>query len=36
LATEDQEDAVREPVGEIHGNVAFEDVWSSTIPACRC
>jgi subfamily B ATP-binding cassette protein MsbA len=27
LATEDQEDAVREPVGEIRGNVAFEDVW---------
>ena len=27
LATEDQEDSVREPVGEIHGNVAFEDVW---------
>ena len=27
LATEDQEDAVRELVGEIHGNVAFEEVW---------
>jgi ABC-type multidrug transport system fused ATPase/permease subunit len=27
LATEDQEDAVRAPVGEIRGEVAFEDVW---------
>jgi ATP-binding cassette, subfamily B, putative efflux pump len=27
LATEDQEDAVREPVGRIRGDVAFEDVW---------
>ncbi len=27
LATEDQEDAVREPVGDIEGNVAFDKVW---------
>jgi ABC-type multidrug transport system fused ATPase/permease subunit len=27
LATEDQEDAVREPVGDIRGDVAFDKVW---------
>jgi subfamily B ATP-binding cassette protein MsbA len=27
LATEDQEDASRTPVGDIRGDVAFEDVW---------
>ena len=27
LATEDQEDAVRAPVGEVRGAVTFEDVW---------
>ena len=27
LATEDQEDAVRVPVGDIRGDVAFDDVW---------
>jgi len=27
LATEDQEDARRTPVGDIRGDVAFEDVW---------
>ena len=27
LATEDQEDATRVPVGDIRGDVAFEDVW---------
>ncbi len=27
LATEDQEDAVREPVGDIRGDVAFDSVW---------
>ncbi len=27
LATEDQEDAVREPVGDIRGDVAFDTVW---------
>jgi subfamily B ATP-binding cassette protein MsbA len=27
MATEDQEDAIREPVGRIRGDVTFEDVW---------
>jgi len=27
LATEDQEDASRTPVGDIRGDVAFDDVW---------
>lgn len=32
LATEDQEDATRAPLGEIRGNVAFEDVWFEYVP----
>jgi subfamily B ATP-binding cassette protein MsbA len=32
LATEDQEDPIRQPVGEIRGDVAFEDVWFAYQP----
>jgi len=32
LATEDQEDASRAPLGEVRGNVAFEDVWFEYVP----
>ncbi len=32
LATEDQEDAARQPLGEIRGDVTFEDVWFEYTP----
>ena len=37
MTTEDQEDATKAPLGEIAGEVVFEDVSaSSTTPARRC